>query len=100
MAPYSNRLIYLNIKSLSHRRLISDMVLTYNILNGLVDFEATSIFDTYSSQYRGPLIKLRPIKCKSTYYLNYFGNRVPSLWNSLPNNISSYKSFNCFRVML
>ena len=98
MAPYSNRLIYFNIKSLSHRILISDMVLTYNILNGLVDVD-TSIFDMYS-QCRGPLIKLRPRKCKSTYYLNYFGNRVPSLWNSLPINISSCKSVNCFHVML
>ena len=67
MAPYSNRLIYFNIKSLSHRRLISDMVLTYKILNGHVDVEATSICNTYSSQCRGPLIKLRPRKCKSTY---------------------------------
>ena len=100
MAPYSNRLIYFNIKSLSHHRLISDMVLTYKILNGLVDVVAASIFDTYRSQCRGPLIKLRPRKCKSTYYLNYFGNRVPSLWNSLPNNISSCKSVNCFHVML
>ena len=58
MASYSNRLIYFNIKSLSHRRLISDMVLTYNIMNDLVDVEETSIFDIYSSQYRGPLIKL------------------------------------------
>ena len=100
MVSYSNRLIYFNIKVLSHRRLISDMVLTYNILNGLVDVEATSIFDTYSSQFRGPKIKLRPRKCKSTYYLNYFGNRVPSLWNSLPNTISYCTSVNCFRVML
>ena len=67
MASYSNRLIYFNIKSLSHRRLISDMVLTYNILNDLVDVEETSIYDTYNSQCRGPLIKLRPRKCKSTY---------------------------------
>ena len=70
------------------------------ILNGLVDVETTSILDTYSSQCRGPLIKLRPRKCKYTYYLNYFGNRVPSLWNSLPNNISSCKSVNRFRIML
>ena len=53
MSPYSNRILYFNIKSLSHRRLFSDMVLTYNILNGLVDVEATSIYDTYSSQCRG-----------------------------------------------
>ena len=51
MAPYSNRLIYFNIKSLSHGRLISDMVLTYTILNGLVDVEVTSILDTYKSQF-------------------------------------------------
>ena len=100
MASYSNRLIYFNIKSLSHRRLISDTVLTYNILNGLVDVEAPSLFDTYSRHCRGPLIKLRPRKYKSTYYLNYFGNRVPSLWNSLPNNMSSCKSVYRFRVML
>ena len=47
MASYSNRLIYINIKSLSHRRLISDMVLTYKILNGLVGVRATYICDTY-----------------------------------------------------
>ena len=68
MAPYSNHLIYFNIKYLSHRRLISDTILTYNILNILVDVEATSIFDTYSSQCRGPLIKLLSRKCKSKYY--------------------------------
>ena len=83
MAPCYYCLIYFNITSLSHRRLISDMVLTYKILNGLVAVEATYIFDTYSSQCRGPLIKLRPRKCKITYYLNYFGNRVPLLWNLL-----------------
>ena len=99
MASYSSRLIYFNIKSLSHRRLISDMVCTYKIMNGLVDVEVTYIFDTYSSQFRGSLIKLRPIKCKSTYYLNYFGNKNPSLWNSLTNMISC-KSVNRFRVML
>ena len=40
-------LIYFNIKSLSHRRLISDMVLTFKIINGLVDVKATPICDTY-----------------------------------------------------
>ena len=39
MTPYYNRLIYFNIKSLSHRRIISDLVLTYKILNGIVDVE-------------------------------------------------------------
>ena len=58
MASYSNRLIYFNINYLSHHRLIIDMVLTYKILNGLVDVVAASIYDTYSSQCRGPLIKL------------------------------------------
>ena len=52
MAPYYNRLIYINIKyiKISHRRFINDMILTYNIPNRLVDVEATSILDTYSSQ--------------------------------------------------
>ena len=35
-----------------------------------------------------------------TTTLNYFGNRVPSLWNSFPNNISSCTSVNFFRIML
>ena len=93
MSTYYNRLIYFNIKSLSQRRLISDMVLTYNILNGLMDVEAHSIFHTYSSQGIFPLIKLRPRKCKSIYYLNsieflHYGIRFPIIFHHINMSIA------------
>ena len=38
---YEDRIIFFNIKTLFHRRLLADLTLTYKILNGLVDVDAT-----------------------------------------------------------
>ena len=46
---YTNRLIFLNIKSPSLRRLVTDMVLTYTILNEFVDVDPNKILDVYSN---------------------------------------------------
>ena len=58
---YTDRL--LNIKSLSLRRLVTDLELTYKTLNGFVDVDPNKIFEVYSNIYRGP----------------YFVNRVYSI---------------------
>ena len=51
---YEDRIIFLNINTLFHRMLLVDLTLTYKILNGLVDVDATDIFDLYSNNCRGP----------------------------------------------
>ena len=67
---------FLNIKTLFYRRLLADLTLTYKILNGLVDVDATDIFDLYSNNCRGPKVKIRKKKCRINAHLNYFENRV------------------------
>ena len=71
---YEDRINFLNIKTLFHRRLISDLTLTYKILNGLVDVDATDIFDLYSNNCRGPKVKIRKKKFRTNAQINYFGN--------------------------
>ena len=74
------------------RRLIDDLTLTYKILNGLVNVDATDIFDLYSNNCRGPKVKIRKKKCRTNAHLNYFGNRVCSSWNALLITITFCKT--------
>ena len=97
---YTDRLIFLNIKSLSFRRLVTELVLTYNILNRFVDVDPDKIFDVYSNRCRGPAQKIRKILCRINAHLNYFGNRVSTDWNSLPINVTQCKSIVGFRDAL
>ena len=53
---YENRLVFLNLTSLSQRRLRADLILAYTIINGLVDVDCSGLLKTYSS--RGPSIKV------------------------------------------
>ena len=55
---YEDIINCLNIKTLFRRRLLADLTLTYKTLNGLVDVDATDIFDLYSNNCRGPKVKI------------------------------------------
>ena len=55
---YEDSINFLNIKTLFHRRLLADLTLNYKILNGLVDVDATDIFDLYSNICRGPKVNI------------------------------------------
>ena len=59
-STYDTRLCFLNLINLSHRRLRADQI---KILNNLVDIDKSSVFTTYSTSNRGPLIKIREDKC-------------------------------------
>ena len=56
---YEDIIIFLNIKTLFHLRLLADLTLTYNILNELLDVDVTDIFDLYRNNCRGPKVKIR-----------------------------------------
>ena len=86
--------------TLFHRRLLVDLTLTYKILNGLVDVDATNIFHLYNNNCRGPKVKIRKKKCTTNAHLNYFGNRVCSSCNALPFTIISCKIVTLFREKL
>ena len=92
---YEDRINVLNIKTLFHRRLLADHTLT-KILNGLVDVDATDIFDLYSNNFKGTKLKIRKKKCRKNANLNYFGKRVCSS-GYLFITITSCKTVTLFR---
>ena len=92
---YTDRIIFHNIKSLSLRRLVTDLVLTYNILNSFVDVNPTKIFDVYSTYIfiysnicSEPAQHIRKILCRTNEHLNYFGNRVSTDWKSMLHSVN------------
>ena len=88
---------FLNLINLSHRRLralINDLILDFKIMNNLVDIDKSSVFTTYSTSNRGPLIKIRKYKCTNKATINSFSNIVSTAWNSLPRAVASATSIN------
>ena len=87
---------FLKLMNLSHRRLRADLILAFKILNNLVDIDKSSVFTTYSTSNRGPLIKIRKDKCINKATINCFSNRVSTAWNSIPRYVASDKSISLF----
>ena len=95
-STYDTRLCFLNLMNLSNRILRADLIMAFKILNNLVDIDKSSVFTTYSTSNRGPLIKIRKDKCINKATINSFSNRVSTAWNSLPRSVASSKSLSIF----
>ena len=97
---YENRLHFLKLTTLTHRRLIADLSLDYKLINNLLDVDVSSFINTYLNSNRGPRIKIRMDTCKSNRTANHFGNGVTNLWNSLPPYITNSPNFIIFTNQL
>ena len=72
--PYSNRILYLNIKSLQHRWLYLDLVLMYKIVHGFSavkpnDFCISPLSNRYTRSYGTGFIACAPISSLSVFNL-------------------------------
>ncbi len=86
--PYPERLFFLGLKSLEHRRLIFDIELTYKIMHNLLDIDFDLMFNYMpASAGRGHDLRLALPKPSSNVTQNFFSNRVPRIWNSLPKSV-------------
>ena len=97
---YEDRLYKLNLKSLKHRRIIYDLLLTYKIINGLSDMKFSDFFVFRSTQYnlRGNPNKINTIfKQNSDQWRSSFFNRAVKYWNALPENVASSSSLQIFK---
>ena len=93
---YPERLIACNLEPLEVRRLNSDLVLTFKILKGLVNFQSHLFFQLCDNPTRGHSFKLSKNSFSTSIRGHFFSNRVFNIWNSLPPsaiNASSAKSF-------
>ena len=74
--PYSDRLLYLNIKSLQQRRLYCDLVLMYKIVYGfsavkLHDFGISPLLNRHTRSYGTGLIACAPILSLNVFNFAY-----------------------------
>jgi hypothetical protein len=100
-SSYAERLIKCNIVSLEKRRLITDLILCFKIINNVIElkFEDFFTFDKYNKT-RGHNLKLRLPLHKTSIRQNFFSVRVVPVWNSLPSSIVNSTSLNLFKAGL
>ena len=98
---YNERLIELNIQTLEHRRLVTDLVMCYNIVHGLNAISFNDLFNKSTNpSSRGHTLRLVPPLVKNNTEKSLFSTRVVSPWNSLPNAVVTAVNAKVFKSML
>jgi len=100
VTPYSERLARLHLPSL-YRKRWRDMILVYQLLHGMLDVDATSlfIFATYAST-RGYNFKFCKPRARTNVRLHSFSNWVINEWNNLPADVVNAHSLSYFKNLL
>ena len=99
---YAQRLTSLQLQSLEHRRLISDLVMTFNIIHGntALNFDDFFSFSTNLSS-RGHPFKLNfPLFTNNNYKKHFFSSRIVPIWNALPINLVMAGSTQSFKRLI
>ena len=99
---YDERLRFLKLSSLQHRRRRGDMIMTYKIMTEKVNLKKESFFTLAPNQTnRGShQYKLGKKKATKRTSLNVFSTRIINDWNSLPKNVIDATSTNGFKSKL
>jgi hypothetical protein len=98
---YKDRLIYLDIPTLSYRRIRGDMIEVYKILTNKVDSAAVPNLQLYNcTKTRGNVLKLSTSRTKYDLRKYFFSVRITSVWNSLPNEVVNAETVNIFKNAL
>ncbi|KAJ3657078.1 hypothetical protein Zmor_016108 [Zophobas morio] len=99
--PYDVRLSLLKLPSLEKRRIINDLVCTYNILTHQFGIDLSNIFElSAASHLRGHSMKLHHQKYKTRWRQNFLSNRVFNVWNSLDSDLIESSSTASFKNKL
>jgi hypothetical protein len=99
--PYEQRLEFLNLDSLAHRRQRESLIQVYKLLNNYYDIDYSVFFEKSDIvATRGNSMKLKTIRSKLKLRSNFFSVKAVSLWNSLPEKIVSSSTLNQFKSNL
>ena len=102
-SSYHDRLSKLSLQTLEYRRLVYDLVYLFKIIRGMSDLRFSDYFVERNVPYtlRGSKFKIDAIvKFKTTQFQHSFFNRLPPVWNALPNDITSEQNINSFKRKL
>ena len=98
---YGERLNTLKLKSLEHRRLITDLVTCYNIIHNNIIISTKNFFTvSTTTNLRGHPFRLSVPIVKNNTHLNFFSVRIVKIWNSLPSHIVTANNVNLFKTRL
>ena len=102
---YGHRLQILGLETLEARRVKLDLILTYKILNNLVDIKSSDFFkinpvmNSYSLR-RHKFYLQKPFTPNSAIPANFFTYRVLNTWNKLPSFIVNSENLSTFKLRL
>ncbi|KAK7105260.1 hypothetical protein V1264_016666 [Littorina saxatilis] len=99
---YSERLRILGIPCLQHRRRRGDMIDTFKYLKGIYITQKPNLHKPPPTErdMRGNSLKLFKNFAKSKVRSAFFADRVVLDWNTLPENVVTADSVNCFKARL
>ena len=94
---YQDRLTVLNLHSLESRRIYFDLIMTYKIINNLIDLNFDDFFAFSNSCTRGHSLKLNINYSRINCRKYFFSNRVVPIWNSLSEDIVTSRNLLAFK---
>ena len=97
---YAERLSFLKLPTLEHRRLIADLIMVYNILTHNTSINNSPFILNPNNHLRGHPLKLVVPITKTNTHKSIFFNRIIPIWNSLPANIVLSNNTTSFRHKL
>jgi hypothetical protein len=98
---YDERCRHLGLERLELRRLHSDLIYCFKIINGLTCLSPNDFFDvSYNSITRGHSLKLIVPVSRVDCRLHFFSIRVINVWNGLSNDIVTANSLSTFAKKL
>ena len=94
---YADRLKNLGLTSLENRRIRSDLIETYKIINGYYNIDASLFFQFDEGGRRGHSKQLDKRRSRLDTRKCVFANRITDLWNSLPDACVNSTALNQFK---
>ena len=99
--PYAERLTQLGLQSLEQRRLITDLILYYNIIPGHSSLTFSDFFSfTHNPSSRGHSLRISIPLVKTNIHKHFFSCRAVNCWNSLPDSVVTATSKSSFKRSL
>ena len=97
---YEDRLIALDLTTLSVRRKRGDLIQLYKFLHGIDKIEINKNFSLVNNNLRGHRFKYYKEVARVPSREHFFFNRIANLWNSLPNEVVTALSVDNFKAAL
>jgi len=98
---YSQRLVHLDLYSLHHRRLASEMVFLFKIMTGETNMDMNGHLQIREPGIsRGNSLRIEMPAVKHVATKRYFLSRVAEPWNKMPSKLLNCRSADSYRRSL